>query len=90
MKFANFDNDYCSGLLVANAENTSFVNVLLYFSATNLGSGGQIVTISKSNNESTTNDVGYYAGLLAGKLTQTSNYETLKVQNITIRHQQIS
>ena len=97
LKFANFgndnDNDYCSGLLVSNAENTSFVNVLLYFSSQNLGSDEALVTISENNGPSSNTDTAkdyYYAGLLAGKLTQTSNYETLKVQNITIRHQQIS
>ena len=72
-----------SGLLAPSAENSNFINITMYFSKiSNIGSNA--VVQFKDNAE--IDDVDVSVGLLVGELVQSSSFETLRLQNITIKH----
>ena len=76
-----------AGLLAPSAENSNFINITMYFSATPSGGEDGIVTYTLNNNSaSKTGVVSVNVGLLVGELVQSSSFETLRLQNITIKH----
>ena len=76
-----------AGLLAPSAENSNFINITMYFSATPSGDEEGIVTYTLNNDSANQTDVdSVNVGLLVGELVQSSSFETLRLQNITIKH----
>ncbi len=67
------------GLIAPSAENCNFIGITMCFSYEPVGTEGAIVTFNYSGESIS-------AGLLVGELVQSSNFESLRVQNITIKH----
>lgn len=71
------------GLIAPSAENCNFIGITMCFSATLEGAEDAIVTFKPSSSNIS-------AGLLVGELIQSSTFETLRLQNITIKHNDLS
>lgn len=67
------------GLIAPSAENCNFIGITMCFSATSTSVEDAIVTFKPSSSNIS-------AGLLVGELVQSSTFETLRLQNITIKH----
>ena len=67
------------GLIAPSAENCNFIGITMCFSATSTSVEDAIVTFKPSS-------LNISAGLLVGELIQSSTFETLRLQNITIKH----
>ncbi len=82
------DGNLYGGLFASNARSTSFENMMLYFSSDQEGAGNAIINFSVSDNEGVQLDQNSNAsfGLLAGNLVQDSAFDSLKINNITIKH----
>ena len=73
-----------AGLLAPSAENSNFINITMYFSKiSNIGSNA---VVQFKDNAEIDDDVDVSVGLLVGELVQSSSFETLRLQNITIKH----
>ena len=81
------DGNLYGGLFASNARSTSFENMMLYFSSQETA-GDAIINFSVSVNEGVQLDENSNAsfGLLAGNLVQDSAFDSLKINNITIKH----
>ena len=71
-----------AGLLVPSANSTSFKNITFNF----FGPDNAVMVLANDNN--TTNTIN--AGLLAGSIVQASKYEAVKVQDISIRQNNLA
>ena len=82
------DGNLYGGLFASNARSTSFENMMLYFSSDQETAGDAIINFSVSVNEGVQLDENSNAsfGLLAGNLVQDSAFDSLKINNITIKH----
>ncbi len=81
------DDSGNAGLLAPSAENSNFINITMYFSATPSGDEEGIVTYTLDSGSANQTDVdSVNVGLLVGELVQSSSFETLRLQNITIKH----
>ena len=78
------DDSGNAGLLAPSAENSNFINITMYFSKiSNIGSNA---VVQFKDNAEIDDDVDVSVGLLVGELVQSSSFETLRLQNITIKH----
>lgn len=80
------DGNLYGGLFASNARSTSFENMMLYFSSQDTA-GDAIINFSVSVDEGVQLENSNASfGLLVGNLVQDSAFDSLKINNITIKH----
>ncbi len=79
------DGNLYGGLFASNARSTSFENMMLYFSSQK-DAGDAIINFSVNEDVQLDQNSNASFGLLAGNLVQDSAFDSLKINNITIKH----